>query len=51
MLEKINKKIEEEIEKLLDKEDLTIEEVSVLLSYKNEIKFDEKMKKMVEFAI
>lgn len=50
MIEKINKKIDEELEKLLSKEDLKSDEIQVLLSIKNDIKFDEKMKKMMEFT-
>ena len=42
MIEKIDKKIE--------KEDLKSDEIQVLLSIKNDIKFEEKMRKMVEFA-
>ncbi|MBO7611049.1 MAG: hypothetical protein J6T23_02435 [Elusimicrobia bacterium] len=50
MIEKIDKKINEELEKLLSKEDLKSDEIQVLLSIKNDIKFDEKMKKMMEFT-
>ena len=50
MIEKIDKKITKEVEKLLNKEDLTSDEIQALLSVKNDIKFEEKFKKMVEFA-
>ena len=50
MIEKIDKKIEEEAEKLLEKEDLKSDEIQVLLSLKNDLKLEEKMKKMIEFA-
>ena len=50
MIEKIDKKINEELEKLLSKEDLKSDEIQVLLSIKNDIKFDEKMKKIMEFT-
>ena len=50
MLEKINIKVEEEIEKILKKEKLTSDEIQILLSVKNDIKFDEKMKKMIELT-
>lgn len=50
MIEKIDKKVTEEVEKLLIKEDLKSDEIQVLLSVKNDIKFEEKMKKMIEFT-
>ena len=50
MIEKIDKKVAEEIEKLLVKEDLKSDEIQILLSVKNDIKFEEKMKKMIEFT-
>ena len=40
MIEKIDEKINEELEKLLSKEDLKSDEIQVLLSIKNDIKFD-----------
>lgn len=50
MIEKIDKKVAEEIEKLLVKEDLKSDEIQILLSVKNDIKFEEKMRKMIEFT-
>ena len=50
MIEKIDKKIVEELEKLLAKEELKSDEIQVLLSIKNDIKFEEKMRKMIEFT-
>lgn len=50
MIEKIDKKIAEEIEKILAKQDLKSDEIQILLSVKNDIKFEEKMKKMIEFT-
>ena len=50
MIEKIDKKVTEEVEKLLAKEDLKSDEIQVLLSVKNDIKFEEKMKRMIEFT-
>lgn len=51
MIEKINEKIKVEIEKILLKENLISEEIQLLLNYKNDLKFDEKMKKMIEFSM
>ena len=50
MIEKIDKKIAEEIEKILAKQDLKSDEIQILLSVNNDIKFEEKMKKMIEFT-
>lgn len=50
MIEKIDKKIAEEVEKLLAKEELKSDEIQVLLSVKSDIKFEEKMRKMIEFT-
>ena len=50
MVEKIDKKILEEAEKILSKETLTSEEVRIILDIKNDLKLEEKMKKMIEFA-
>lgn len=50
MIEKIDKKIADEIEKILAKQDLKSDEIQILLSVKNDIKFEEKMKKMIEFT-
>ena len=50
MIEKIDKKVAEEIEKILAKEDLKSDEIQILLSVKNDIKFEEKMRKMIEFT-
>lgn len=50
MIEKIDKKVAEEVEKLLAKEDLKSDEIQILLSVKNDVKFEEKMKKMIEFT-
>lgn len=50
MIEKIDEKIAKELEKILAKEDLTTDEIEVLISIKNDLKFEEKMRKMVEFA-
>ena len=50
MIEKIDKKIVEEVEKLLTKEDLEINEIEILLAVKNDLKFEEKMKRMIEFT-
>lgn len=50
MIEKIDKKVAEEIKKLLAKEDLKSDEIQILLSVKNDIKFEEKMRKMIEFT-
>ena len=49
MIEKINKKLEKEIIKILDKEELTFEDVQILSMYRNDLKFEEKMKRMAEF--
>lgn len=50
MIEKIDEKIAKELEKILAKEDLTTDEIETLISIKNDLKFEEKMRKMVEFA-
>jgi len=50
MTEKIDKKIAEEVEKLLEKEDLKGDEIQVLLAIKNDLKFEEKMKAMIELT-
>lgn len=50
MIEKIDEKIAKELEKILAKEDLTTDEIKTLISIKNDLKFEEKMRKMVEFA-
>ena len=50
MIEKIDKKVAEEVEKLLAKENLKSDEIQVLLSVKSDIKFEEKMKRMIEFT-
>ena len=50
MIEKIDKKIIEEVDKILLKEALTTSEIQILLTVKNDIKFEEKMKKMIEFT-
>lgn len=50
MIEKIDEKIAKELEKILAKEDLTTDEIEALISIKNDLKFEEKMRKMVEFA-
>ena len=50
MVEKIDIKIKEELEKILSKDTLTCEEIQTLISIKSDLKFDEKIKKMVEFA-
>ena len=50
MIEKIDEKIAEQVEKILSKEELKSDEIQVLLSVKNDIKLEEKMKKMIEFA-
>lgn len=50
MIEKIDKKVAEEVEKLLTKEDLKGDEIQVLLAVKSDLKFEEKMKKMIEFT-
>ena len=50
MIDKIDTRLNEEVKKLLSKEDLKAEEIQVLLAIKNDLKFDEKMKKMIEFA-
>lgn len=50
MIEKIDKKVAEEVEKLLAKEELKSDEIQVLLSVKNDIKFEEKMKRMIQFT-
>ena len=50
MINKIDEKIKNEIEKILEKEDLTFDEIQILISYKNDLKFEEKMKKMVEMT-
>lgn len=50
MIEAIDKKIVEEVERLLTKEDLKSDEIQILLSVKNDLKFEEKMKKMIEFT-
>ena len=50
MIEKIDVKIKEELEKILSKETLTSEEIQALISIKADLKFDEKIKRMVEFT-
>ena len=50
MIAKIDEKLKKEVEKLLEKEDLTDVEVQVLLAIKNDLKFEEKMKTMFELA-
>lgn len=50
MIEKVDEKIAKELEKILAKEDLTTDEIKTLISIKNDLKFEEKMRKMVEFA-
>ncbi len=50
MIEKIDEKIAKEVEKVLSKEDLKSDEIQILLSVKNDLKFEEKMKKMIEFT-
>ncbi len=50
MIEKIDEKIKEELEKILSKETLTSEEIQTLISIKADLKFEEKMKKMIEFT-
>lgn len=50
MIEEIDKKINEEVEKILAKENLESNDIQVLLAIKNDLKFDEKMKKMMEFT-
>ena len=50
MIDKIDTRLNEEVKKLLSKEDLKAEEIQVLLAIKNDLEFDEKMKKMIEFA-
>lgn len=50
MIEKIDKKIIEEVDKILLKETLTTAEIQILLTVKSDIKFEEKMKKMIEFT-
>lgn len=50
MIEKIDKKVVEEVEKLLTKEDLETNEIEILLAVKNDLKFEEKMKRMIEFT-
>ena len=50
MIEKIDEKITFEVEKLLVKKDLKPDEIQILLSIKNDIKFEEKMKRMIEFT-
>lgn len=48
----IEEKINKEVEKILKKEELTPEEIQILITIKNEIKFEleskEKIKKMME---
>lgn len=50
MFEKIDKKVAEEVDKILEKKDLTGDEIQVLLAVKSDLKFEEKMKKMIEFT-
>ena len=50
MINKIDEKLKEEVDKILSKNKLTSEEVRILLDVKSDIKFEEKMKKMIEFA-
>lgn len=50
MIEKIDKKVAEEVDKILEKKDLTGDEIQVLLAVKSDLKFEEKMKKMIEFT-
>lgn len=46
MLDKINKKIEEEIEKIISKKNLSIEEIQFLISVKKDIESEERLNKM-----
>jgi hypothetical protein len=50
MIEKIDERIAKEVDKILAKEELTSEEVRILIDIKNDIKMEEKMKRMIEFA-
>lgn len=50
MINKIDEKLKEEVDKILSKNKLTSEEVRILLDVKSDIKFEEKMKKMIEFT-
>lgn len=50
MIEKINERLDEEVKKILSKEELSSEEIQILITIKNDLKFDEKMKKMIEFT-
>ena len=50
MINKIDEKLKEEVDKILSKNKLTSDEVRILLDVKSDIKFEEKMKKMIEFT-
>ena len=50
MIKRIDERITTEVEKILEKETLSNEEVRILIDVKNDIKMEEKMKKMIEFA-
>ena len=50
MIEKIDKKVVEEVEKLLTKKDLETNEIEILLAVKNDLKSEEKMKRMIEIT-
>lgn len=50
MINKIDEKLKEEVDKILSKNKLTSEEIRILLDVKSDIKFEEKMKKMIEFT-
>jgi len=50
MIEEIDAKLKEEANKLIAKKTLTKDDILVLIQIKNEFKFVEELKKMIDFA-
>ncbi len=50
MIEEIDAKLKEEANKLIAKKVLTKDDIQVLIQIKNEFKFVEELKKMIDFA-
>ena len=51
MIEEIDKKVKEELGKLIKKENLSSDEIRTLLAIKNDLKYEEKMKDILKLAI
>lgn len=50
MIKLIDEKLKKEVSKILEKEEISTEEIRILIDVKNDLKFDEKMKRMIEFS-